>query len=424
MSFFSCAYSSGLTLWALATLLRGKKRRRLKGRLRPAPLPTVRPGCIWVHAVSLGETRAIVPLVQRLQKLWPDKDWVISNTTEAGYAEAQRALPTAAAHLILPIDWKSNMERLMRQARPSLVLLAESDIWFHFLQAARRQGARVALINGKISDTSFRRHGQAPCISRRLLSQIDLYCLQVPLYQQRFEKLGVRPERIRVTGNIKWEGSYPRLSPDERLQWSQRLGLQPGQPCLVAGSTHHPEEEHLLNALRSHPNLKLILAPRHSDRFDQVAQLVQAHGFRLGRWTHGAAPDSQVVLLDAVGLLRTCYQLADLAFVGGTFTPHVGGHNLLEPLGYGVPVLFGPYTWSQPGMKEMIFETQSGLQITTDQLEPTIATLLQDTSKRHQMGQSALDMMERCRGSLEATTAALQTFLKTHLPTFSPDSSR
>jgi 3-deoxy-D-manno-octulosonic-acid transferase len=404
---FSAAYSTGLTLWALSALLQKRARRSIRQRLILPEMPPVKAGGIWLHAVSLGETRAMVPLVQRLREIYPDQDWVISNTTEAGHEEAKRALPFAKWHLMLPLDYRRPMERLMAHAEPSLVLLAETDIWYHFLQAARRKGAKVVLVNGKISTTSYKRHRQFRSISRRLLGQVDHYCLQVPLYAERFQTLGIRPDQITVTGNVKWDGSYPVLSEPERLQYRQTLALQPGERLLIVGSTHAPEEELVLDAIASIPNLKTLIAPRHADRFEQVAQLIHSRGLKMGRWSQSIPSDAQVILLDTVGLLRTLFQLADLAIVAGSFTEKVGGHNILEPLGYGVPVLFGPHLWSQPGMAEAVLESKAGLQVTSAQLHDALVSLLNDPTRLSAMGQAGRDLIAQCRGSVDATVAKI-----------------
>ena len=251
-----------LSLWVIAFLalpkllynffIHKKYRKSLWARLgfNNPLLQRVHPPLIWIHAVSVGETKAVVTLARELKRQFTKCQIIISSITETGHAEAKRSFPFADHHIYLPFDFNLLIHRLLTQAPPDLVILCESDLWYNFLRLAKQKGACVALVNGKISERSTWRFNQIPFFSRRLFNLFDVLCLQNNLYKERFVKAGAPPDRLLVTGNLKLDEEYPHLSVDESAQWRQRLGVSSRQLVLTIGSTHDSEEQILLRVLK------------------------------------------------------------------------------------------------------------------------------------------------------------------------------
>jgi 3-deoxy-D-manno-octulosonic-acid transferase len=365
---------------------------------------------IWIHAVSLGETKAIAPLIKKIKDEDKNSLFVISTVTETGYSEAKKNISEADFHVYLPFDLKWIIRPIVRRVKPNIVILCETDFWYNFLSSCKKEGASILLVNGKLSEKSVGYYQRFPWFSKPLFNLIDKFCLQSNHYQERFLKLGIPKEKIEVTGNIKMDGHYPHLSINELAEWRKKFCLDTGSILLVAGSTHDPEEEMVLDILQQTwkkiPNLFLLLVPRHPERFQEVSKLLEEKKIPFRRYSQLEKVSNQekVVLMDQMGLLRQCYQLADVAIVGGSYTPKVGGHNIIEPAWYGVPVLFGPYMHSQPEMVALINQYQAGLQVDFENLPHILMGLFSDEMKRKVLGQAGSKMVQ------EATGATLRTF--------------
>lgn len=361
---------------------------------------------IWIHAVSVGETRAIVPLVKLIKNEKPDALILISSVTETGHAEALRSIQGADFHVFLPFDLLWIVKPIVRKIKPDLVLLCESDFWFNFLKAVKEENGKVVLINGKISERSTKRFSWVPFFAKSLFQLIDLFCLQNVVYKDRFKKF-VPQEKMVVTGNMKFDDKYPQLSPEELAKWRTQLGIEPEDSLLVIGSSHDPEETLFIKNLHSlwkkYPRLKVILVPRHPERFNPVAYLLQKENIPFQRVSKPTGESTPVVLGDAMGILRKCYQIGDIAIVAGSYTEKVGGHNILEPCWYGVPVLFGPHMHSQPEMVDLVNEYGAGLQVKPEMLQSTLDDLLANLSKRKKLGSAGLKLVADIHGATQRT---------------------
>ncbi len=354
---------------------------------------------IWVHAVSLGEVRGVAPLLKELRA---HGYILLSTMTHTGYEEAKRQ-KIADQVIYLPLDLPYLIRPFVRHWRPNLVLLMETDFWYHFLDESLRCGAKLFLVNGKISSRSFHRYYRWRFLVAPLLGKFTHYYLQDELYAQRFQTLGLSPANMTVTGNLKLaRGTPPRCDlPDS----------PPSTLVVALGSTHPPEEELWLRALRG-LDVHVYLAPRHPERFAEVAAMLESLHIRYGRISKGDTFLSHPVLLvDQMGILCDCYQKSHVAFVGGTLTAHVGGHNLVEPSFYGIPVLYGPHTWGQPDLHTLLVRFQAGQEVTPETLRSTIQGVIpawQDWKQKGIQGQ---------RIFIEATTGlrALFVGIKQHL---------
>ena len=388
---FSFIYNAFLLLIALIALPKllwhwfvlGKYRQSLKMRLGFA-LPSFTPKegqeVIWIHAVSMGETRAVIPLYRLIRKHRPEAAVVISTTTETGNSEAKRSMPDADAFFFLPLDFSWIIRRLLKRIRPTTLILCESDFWYHLLKIAKENQARIALVNGKISLRSTKRFQKVLFFTKRLFSSFDILCLQSNLYRDRFLSLGIAPEKLIVTGNLKLDAPSKKLDATELQLLRKTFEIAPSDLVLVIGSTHAPEEEEILSLLpalwEKIPHLKVLLVPRHPERFTEVFQLIQNKNLGCARYSQMTS--DRLVLVDTMGLLHQCYQLANVAIVGGSFIPTVGGHNIMEPVLLGVPVLFGPHMHSQPDLTELVLTAHAGKQLTIDELSNTLFEILEN----------------------------------------------
>lgn len=381
-------------------------------------VPKLSSPLIWIHAVSLGETKAIVPLAKKLKTAFPGHALLISSITDTGHAEAKQALKEAEAHIFLPLDLSFVVKRVIRRLKPSLVLLSETDLWPAFLLACKKEGVSLVLVNGKISARSQKRYKRFPKITQKLFSLFDAFLMQNESYAQRLEELNIPPQKIVVTGNLKFDEMPKKLSPDELVRFREHLKIDPRDFIVTIGSTHHPEEREFLSLFsrvwKSEPHVTFLLVPRHPRRFDEVAHLLKKETIPFRRYSESlqAHEEAHVVLVDAMGLLMACYQLSDLAIVAGSFGSKVGGHNLIEPTFVSTPVLFGPYTAAQEEMKRLVLQSKAGFEISLEHIPSLILSLLHDPERREILKKRALALSESLQGGTEKSYKELLKFLK------------
>lgn len=372
---------------------------------------------IWMHAVSLGETKAMVSLARLLKQKYPNTILVISSITETGHAEAEKCIPFADYHLYLPFDLNFLTSRIVKRFSPDLVLLCESDFWYNFLHKAKIQGAKIGLINGKISERSAGLFAKFSFFSKRLFSLFDIFCLQNTLYRDRFLKIGIPEEKTVVTGNLKLDDEYPQLSAAEVVEWKEKLGITQNQLVLTIGATHHPEEQLLLEMMKEvwkkHPAVKVLLVPRHPERYPEVRSLLNKERLLWIGFTDISRSNGkeQVILIDAMGMIRMCYQLSDFSIVCGSYTSRVGGHNILESCWYGKPVLFGPHMHTQLEFVQFVKQYHAGLQAGIEELPGILERWITDETERKAIGENGLRMKSALKGSTSRTLIALAPLL-------------
>lgn len=334
---------------------------------------------IWIHMVSMGETRAMIPLYKKLREHYPDAALYLSSTTETGHQEAKRSLPSAEGYFYLPLDLSFLMQRLVKELKPNLLLLSESDFWFNMMHAVKKQGGKVVLVNGKLSERSANRFSRLSLFAKPLFSQIDLFCLQSTEFEKRFSSL-IPQEKIRVTGNLKLSIPPKQLSKEEKAHFRKEFGIQEGERVITIGSTHAGEEELILSLIPSF--YRILLVPRHPERFANVKKWLEKQNL------------PHVTLVDRMGILSQCYQISELAIVGGSFIPGVGGHNIFEPIQAGIPVLFGPHMETQKELVEMILDAQAGIQIDIKNLSTALSEapfLKENAHKLSHKGEEVID---------------------------------
>ncbi|HYN14226.1 MAG TPA: 3-deoxy-D-manno-octulosonic acid transferase [Terriglobales bacterium] len=411
--------------WLARMLAQGKYRAGLGERLGrvPARLGSAH-GCIWVHAVSVGEVLAVSGLVAGLRERFPDRRVLVSTTTGTGHKLARERFGENNV-FYYPADFGFAIRPYLRALRPDLVVLAESEFWPNFLRLARHSGARIAVVNARVSDRSLPRYLRLQVLWRRVLRYVDLFLAQSEEDARRLVAIGAPEASVRVTGNLKFDVEPPQeVSAVKQIR--DAIARGGANPVIVAGSTVEGEEELLLEAfaivLRSYSNALLILAPRRPERFDAVAELPpKAY---LPMWRRSTADFSAekvghgVLLLDSIGELASVYALGTVAFVGGSMVRH-GGHNILEPASFGVPVVVGRFTENFKDIVSVFRRAGAVREVlcvwdqwdAVKDLSDTLIDLLRDADGRQELGRRAAEVVRQQRGATERTTAALASLL-------------
>jgi 3-deoxy-D-manno-octulosonic-acid transferase len=399
--------------WLARMLVRGKYLAGLGERLGrvPAHLGAAQ-ACIWVHAVSVGEVLAVSGLVASLRARFPDRRVMVSTTTATGQALARERFGENTV-FYYPADFGFAIGPYLRALRPDLVVLAESEFWPNFLRLARRSGARIAVVNARVSDRSLPRYLQLRVLWRCVLRHVDLFLAQSEEDARRLVEIGAPEHRVRVGGNLKFDVASESLSAIEML----RRVLQAATAIIVCGSTAEGEEPIVLRAftavLEKRRGAVLLLAPRRPERFDAVAEQVAASGLKLWRRSQLAGNESLssgVLLLDSIGELAAVYSLASVAFVGGSLVPR-GGHNILEPAQFGVATLVGPHTENFRDIIDIFARAGAVRVVSSEAFATEVMRLLDAAGARQELGRRAAEIVRQQRGATERTVAALATLL-------------
>jgi 3-deoxy-D-manno-octulosonic-acid transferase len=382
---------------------------------------------IWIHCVSVGETEAARPLVSALLDRFPSYRLVVSTTTVTGQKVAQDAFGRqAAAVFYFPIDWAWTVRRVLRALQPAAVLIMETELWPNLLRECRARAIPVALVNGRISITSFGRYKLIRPFISRVLANISIALMQSEPDASRIRELGIPADRVLMPGNLKFDSAEGATDDRATAKIRERFGLGGHERLIVAASTHAPEEIVVIDAFKqiktSRPDcrLRLLIAPRHPERFDEVASLLQESGLKWARRSdagRGEDRSCDVVLLDTIGELRAVYPLADVAFVGGSIAQH-GGHNTLEPAARGVGVVTGAHTHNFAAITKALLDEKALVQLPNvplseapAELASVLNELLADDAHRRDMGQRALAVCNRNRGATERTVQMIATLL-------------
>jgi len=380
---------------------------------------------VWLHCVSVGETNAARPLVEELKKQFPEHRLIISTTTRTGQNHARNIFKTEAETCFyFPFDFKFSVRRALRQFKPDAVLLMETELWFNFLREANKSGVKVAIVNGRLSEKSFKNYSYIKNFIRRVLSYVDLALMQANADAKRLMSLGAHPTKVKVTGNIKFDQGFETSDLTDVLR--QRFAISKDAPLIVAASTHAPEEKWILEAFKllwkdSLEKLpRLLIVPRHPERFAEVAEIIEKTGFESVRRSANPSESdktAEIILLDSIGELRAVYPLAEIVFVGGSLIPH-GGQSILEPAVAGKAIVTGFYTMNFTAAVKEFLDKNALIQLpaTNEQsiaedLAREFTELLKDAEKRTELSTNALEVMQKNRGATAKTIENLKQLL-------------
>lgn len=374
---------------------------------------------IWVHSVSVGETIAAAPMIRRLQKKYPDATLLVTTMTPTGSAQVKKIFGNRVEHCYAPYDMPDAIARFLRRTHPAILVIMETELWPNLIHACHQRAIPAVLANARLSAKSAAGYAKVGRLSRPMLRELTAIAAQTKADGERFIQLGVSNTALEITGNIKFDLQLDAaLREKAALLKKQWQGSSP-RPVFLAASTHRGEDEIVLDAysqvLEQRPDLLLVLVPRHPERFDEVAALCRERDYCLQRRSETGPGDSrqlessvQILLGDTMGELLSFCGASDFTFVGGSLVD-VGGHNLIEPAAWGVPVLSGPHLFNFTEVGRLLIEA-GGLAIsaTATELAEQVVALLVDTDLHQQMSSAALAVTEANRGALDRLTKLLE----------------
>ena len=417
-----------LPYFVFQALAHGKYLDGLRQRLGRVP-QTNRQPVIWVHCVSVGETQASRPLVQRLKQQFPRHALVVSTVTITGQKLAREVFRNQADSVFyFPLDWRWSVRRTLKNINPAAVLIMETELWPNFLRECGERQVPVAVVNGRISQKSFRRYLLIQPFLRRVLSSLTIAVMQSEADAQRLQILGMPGEKLFTGGNLKFDAEVGSDLADKTTEISERFDLNSNVPLILAASTHAPEEQIILESfkqLKVTQPLRLMLAPRHPERFNEVASLMEKSGFTWSRRTSAPAPedrDADVILLDTIGELPAVYSLAQIVFVGGSIVDR-GGHNVLEPAAVGTAVVTGAHTHNFHAIVSKMEQANAIVQLravegdeAVRELTEALTELLSNPDLCEKLAQRAKQLVTDNQGATERTLQLIAPLLSASEP--------
>jgi 3-deoxy-D-manno-octulosonic-acid transferase len=415
---YSLLLSLGLIVliphFLIQALAHGKYIAGLRQRFGSIPPVNGKP-VIWLHCVSVGETQAARPLAKRLKQQFPQHDLVVSTITLTGQTLARDVFRNQAKSVFyFPFDWRWTVRRALKAVNPAVVLIMETELWPNFLRECKTRRIPVALVNGRISRQSYRRYRLIKSFFRRVLSSLSIAVMQSEADAARLEELGMPRERLFTAGNLKFDAELSsETNKTEELR--KRFAVDSNVPLILAASTHAPEEDIIIESikkLRQKDPVRLMLAPRHPERFNEVAGLLQKSGLSWTRRTNAPNPNdanAAVILLDTIGELPATYALAQIVFVGGSIVDK-GGHNVLEPAAAGVTVVTGSHTHNFHAIVELMNEAGALVQLpalegaaASEELAYVFEKLLASPAERDELGRRAKQLITANQGAADRT---------------------
>lgn len=371
---------------------------------------------VWFHAVSVGEVVALAPLVEKMAKIRPDLDIVISTGTETGQQRAHELISCSSKFFYMPLDFPFSIRKAVKIVSPDLFVMTETEIWPNLIHELHWSGATIAMVNGRISDRSFPRYLKVKRFLKDTLDSVDLYSMCSEEDAFRISQMGADPEKVKVSGNIKIDSAFRPPEEGVRENLLRLFGIGPLNKVILAGSIHPGEDEivvssfkHLLNF---NPDLMLVIAPRHLDKIKSFLNTIQKAGFEAPALTSelksGILPgDSKIIVIDEMGELFKAYSIADIVFIGGSLVPR-GGQNVLEPVSWSKPVIFGPHMEDFRDSTEILLKNNAAFQVRNgDELTRKIDFLLNDPDIGQTMGRTGRKLLETHVGSADKTTESL-----------------
>jgi 3-deoxy-D-manno-octulosonic-acid transferase len=402
-----------------AAIRHGKHREGFRAKLLGlAPKRVGNRPCLWLHAVSVGEVNLLATIIREFAERRPAWEIVVSTTTKTGYDLARRKYADRTV-FYCPLDFSWATASAVRRVRPTLLVLAELELWPNLIAAAKRQGVGIAIVNGRLSDKSYRGYRRVRPIAARVLRQFDLIVAQNRETAERFIALGAPREVVRSTGSLKFDGAQTDRNNPRTAEIKVLAGISANDIVLLAGSTQEPEEQYAVNILQrlspAHPRLRLILVPRHPQRFDEVAAMLERSGIAWQRRSELASASSRdathrrwsVLLVDTIGELGSWWGAATIGFVGGSFGSR-GGQNMLEPAAYGVATCFGPNTWNFRDIVAQLLAVD-GARVVHDEaeIEAFVQRMLENPAEASELGERARALVLSQQGATRRTVELL-----------------
>jgi len=371
---------------------------------------------IWVHAVSVGEVMAAALLIKEIRKRFPDTPILLSTVTETGYFTAQHNVKNADQIIFFPFDYPFIIRKVLSKIVPRVFITLETEIWPNMLFRLNRLAIPSMIVSGRISQSSFKNYVNFRFFFKRVLSHISYFCMQTRVDAQRIIRMGANPEKVVVTGSIKFDQQVPAITAEEVEKIYRVLGISKNQEIFIAGSTHRGEEQIVISVykrlLKRFPGLVLILAPRHPERFDEVGELLDENAVSYIRKTNltsgSGLAGSRVFLLDTIGELSKTYSIGTVVFIGGSLVP-VGGHNVLEPAVFSKPVIFGNFMDNFTEIAGILADKQAALQVSgEEEFFHQALLLLEDQALRRRIGDTAFQVVMENSGALQKSMNLLQ----------------
>ncbi len=415
----------GFPFFLYKRLVEGKYREGIKERFGFIPsylkhLKEERP--VWIHAVSVGEVMATAPLVERLKGEYPRIKIVLSTVTSTGNRVARSRIRGVDYVIYFPFDLSLIVKRVIGFINPRLVIIFESEIWPNFLRYLKYKGIPVLILNGRISQKSYRRYRLLKRFFKKVLDNVSCFCMQSYKDSERIIGIGAERDRIVVVGNIKYDQLKEELNPEDIKRFRESLGLNEKRPIFIAGSTHRGEEGIIMevfNELRKEfGDLFLILAPRHPERVREVISLVERYGYKYIKRSEfleippNLEDERDILILDTVGELGKIYGVGDIIYVGGSLV-NSGGHNILEPAVYRKPVIFGPYMHNFEDIARELKENGGGIEVKgREELVEEVKKLLKDRDLRERLGELAYESIKKNRGVIERSMEVVRDYIE------------
>lgn len=368
---------------------------------------------VWIHALSVGETFSAVELVKTLKKSIPQRKIFFSVSTATGFDEAQKRLSDATDCIFFyPYDLLFVVRKVLRQVSPSLFVLVESDIWPTFLLELKKMNVPSVLVNARLSPSSFLGYRKLSWIMKPVFNSFSKICVQSDEQANRFLQIGVKPDKIYVTGNMKFDQKTNHISEENMTHIKKSLNISENKYVFLAGSTHPGEETILLESFvrlqSDFSDLVLIIVPRNPDRADEICRMASDFDLTVKKISQDKPGSPQVVVVDSMGVLGKLYAIADAAFVGGSLVDF-GGHNPLEPAAFAKPILFGPDMSDFPEISRMLLGAGGAMEVKNiEHIYNVVKEILTDSVKSREMGLKAFEVFQANQGAVEKTVSVIK----------------
>ena len=374
---------------------------------------------VWIHAVSVGEVTSTIPLIQEIKKRYPSQKIILSTVTVTGNYTATIRVREVDAVIYFPLDYSFIVKKVIRQIKPKLFIILETELWPNILRELKRNNIPSVVVSGRISNRSYHKYRWGRFFFTKVLDNIHLFCMQTEVDSKRIINIGADKDRVTTVGNLKFDQCVPTITTEEKENLYNMLSLKEGQTIFIAGSTHKGEENIVLevfkNLKKTYEDLILILAPRHPERFDEVADLISHQKLRSIKKTKIKVAQKSnhhdIILLDTIGELSKLYSIGTIIFVGGSLVS-TGGHNVLEPVAYKKAVIFGPHMDNFSEISRCLRESGGGFQVNNqEEFLSQTEMLLQNDVDRDKLGEKAFEVIAHNQGAINKSMEAIKRFL-------------